>query len=324
MGNGAVSCSMFAADGPAQLENGEPFAYGILLEDSDAHVANLTIQGPADDGSDPAVSGVYVIGGAPLIEGIDVILSGDRFDYAEGAYYRRSAVRVTGGSTATVRDSTWDGYVRMSGVPNAPTFEGNTITGQHIAVPEGGQEPIIRGNTFLEGAAVRWDSTGSGGLVEDNDITGWIGVDEYNDPIVRGNRIRGGGALDDRYRGAAIGIASGATPLVEGNEIEDSAIGIYVTGFARRSGDPGQHHPRHHGHGHLRGARGCPDHRRQHDRGQCHRHHGAGRFGTHVERQHVLWERAGPECPRGVGADAGGQHGLRDVGTLSRASVSSA
>ena len=116
----------FAADGPTYLEGGDAFAYGILIEDSDAHVSNLTIQGPADDGSDPAVSGVYVVGGAPLIEGIDIVLSGDRFDYGGGGYYRRSAVRVTGGSTATVRDSTWDGYVRMFG-----TVQRTDLRGQH-------------------------------------------------------------------------------------------------------------------------------------------------------------------------------------------------
>jgi parallel beta-helix repeat protein len=222
----------FAADGPGHLEAGESFAYGILLEDSDARVSNLTIRGPLDDGTDPPVSAVYIVGGAPVVEDIDIVLAGDHWIYSGGRYYRRSAVRVTGGSTATIRGSSWDGYVRIFGEPNAPTFEGNTITGQHIAVAEGGQEPIIRGNTLLEGGAVRWDATGSGGLMEDNDVTGWIGVDEYNDPVLRGNRIRGGDPdTSGRYRGAAIGIASGATPLVDGNEIEDSTIGIAVIGL---------------------------------------------------------------------------------------------
>jgi parallel beta-helix repeat protein len=223
----------FAADGPTNLQGGDPYAYGILLEDSDASVSNLTIQGPADDGTDPAVVGVLIVGGAPLVEGVDIVLAGDRWDYADGYWASRSAVRVTGGSSAIIRDSTWDAYVRIHGAPaSTPTFEGNTMTGQELAVTGGGQQPIIRGNTFLEGADVRWDDTGSGGLVEDNDITGWIGVDEYNDPVLRGNRIHGGDPdPSGRYRGAAIGVASGATPTIEGNEIEGSTIGIIVTGF---------------------------------------------------------------------------------------------
>jgi parallel beta-helix repeat protein len=222
-------------EGPSYIEggepDGEPFGYGILFEGSDAHVSNLSIQGPPDDGSGPAVSAVYVDGGAPVIEGIDVVLSGDRWTYSGSTYYRRSAVRITGGSAATIRDSTWDGYVRIFGEPNAPTFEGNTITGHHISIVDGGQEPVIRGNTLLEGAALRWQEGGSGGIAEDNEITGWISIDAANDPIIRGNRIREGGDLHaGSYAGTAIGIAGDATLLVEANEIEDSAIGIYLTG----------------------------------------------------------------------------------------------
>jgi len=173
---------------------------------------------------------VYIVGGAPIVEGIDVILDGDRWDYAGGWYYRRSAVRVIGGSTATVRDSAWDGYVRMFGEPNAPTFEGNTITAHEISIADGSQEPVIRGNTLLEGAALLWDDPGSGGIAEDNDITGYIGIGEGSDPVVRGNRIRQGASADaGRFFGAGIGIG-GAAPIVEGNDIVDSSIGVFVIG----------------------------------------------------------------------------------------------
>ena len=227
------------ADGPSYLEggpDGEPFGYGVLLDGSQAHVANLTLQGPPDDGTDPAVSGVYIVGGAPVIEDIDVVLFGDRWNYGGGWYYRRSALRITGGSTATVRDSTWDGYVRIFGEPNAPTFEGNTITGQDISIADEGHEPVIRGNTLLDSAALLWNDGGSGGIAEDNDISGWIAIDDgegaANDPIIRGNRIQGGAAGDaaGQFAGAGIGIAGNATPLVEDNEIADSSIGVFVIG----------------------------------------------------------------------------------------------
>lgn len=221
------------ADGPSYLEGGpggEPFGYGILLDGSEAQVSNLTLQGPADDGTDPAVSAVYVVGGAPVVDGIDVVLSGDRWDYGGGWYYRRSAVRVTGGSTVTVRNSAWDGYVRIFGEPNAPTFERNTITAHHISIADGGQDPVIRGNTLLEGAALLWEDAGSGGIAEDNDVTGSIRVDAGNDPVLRGNRVRLGTTEAGPFAGTAIRIAGGATPLVELNEIEDSTIGIFVIG----------------------------------------------------------------------------------------------
>lgn len=228
-------------DGPYHLEGDapdeEPFGYGILFDRSSARVSNLTIEGPHDVGSSPAVSAMYLVGGAPLVEGIDIVLSGDRWTYGGGWYYRRSAMRISGGSTATIRDSTWDSYVRIFGEPNGPTFEGNTITGHHISIVDPGQQPVIRGNTFLEGAAIRWQEGGSGGIAEDNDITGWIGIDDgvgaANDPVIRGNRIRGGGDLNSGlFAGSGIGIAGDASPLIEGNQIEAARDGILVTGNA--------------------------------------------------------------------------------------------
>ncbi len=201
-GDRGVVVIEFAVGGLTYPLDGEPFAYGILLDGSDANLENLTVRGPADDGSFPAVSAFLIFGGAPVIDGVDIVLSGDRWAYGDGGYYRRSAFQIDGGSTAVVRDSTWDGYARMSGLPNSPTFQGNVITGQHIAVGGGGQDPVIRGNTFLEGGAIRWDATGSDGIAEDNDIDGWIGVDESNHPTIRNNRIRHGGTPDPTYGGS--------------------------------------------------------------------------------------------------------------------------
>lgn len=227
-------------DGAAHLEggpDGEPFGYGILLQGSDARVSNLTIQGPPADGSDPAVSALYIEGGAPIIDGIDIVLDGDRWTYSGGSYYRRSALRVTGGSTATVRGSSWDGYVRIFGGPNAPTFEDNTITGHHVSIVDPGQEPVMRRNRLLESAALLWEGD-SGGLAEDNDISGWIGIAQ-GDPVVRGNRIRGGrdgsirlGGIGPRHAGPGTAISiTGGTPTIESNDVMDSTTGILVSGF---------------------------------------------------------------------------------------------
>jgi hypothetical protein len=222
------------ADGPSYLEGGEggePFGYGILLDSTDARVSNLTLQGPADDGSDPAVSGAYIVGGAPVVEGVDIILDGDRWNYAGGSYYRRSAFRITGGSTAIIRGSTWDSYVRIFGESNAPTFEGNTITAHELSIADGGHQPVIRNNVLLEGASLWWDDAGSGGSAVDNDITGFIEIGAGNDPVVRENRIRQQGANGhSRRAGGAIGLAGGSTPRIESNQIVDSITGIVVTG----------------------------------------------------------------------------------------------
>ena len=82
----------FSADGPTRGE----FAYGILLDKSAAHVENLTVRGPADVLDEPALSAVYVDGGAPVLERIDVVLAGDRWDYGSGSYYKRSAIQIRG------------------------------------------------------------------------------------------------------------------------------------------------------------------------------------------------------------------------------------
>ena len=68
--------------------------------------------------------------------------------------------------------------------------------------------------------AIVWAEPGSSGIVEDNDIVGWISGYAGDDTIIRGNRIRGGGeperTADQR---SAIGITGSGTAIVDGNEI---------------------------------------------------------------------------------------------------------
>src|SRR5687767_5678283 len=106
--------------------------------------------------------------------------------------------------------------------------------------------PIVRGNTFLDGAAYG-ASAGAGGLVEDNDVSGggWIALDTGSHATIRGNRISGALANPVGRRGG-IGIINLAwdttgqpdvdgldqiTAIVEGNEIIDSAYGIEISGL---------------------------------------------------------------------------------------------
>ena len=216
----------FAADGP---RHGWDFAYGILLDGSSAHVENLTVHGPAK-----AVA-IQIDGGAPVIDGVAIVLDGDPAGGDEG-YRARSAFQIFGGSSAQIRDSTWDGYTAIQGSgANTPTFEGNLITTMDLRVTGGGNQPVIRGNTFLQGT-VYWPDFGSGGIAEDNDIVGCIEVAAGNDPVIRGNRIRGGCTPDPSYdyRGAAIDIDGSSAVVVADNEITDSPYGIQVAGFGAK------------------------------------------------------------------------------------------
>jgi parallel beta-helix repeat protein len=207
----------FAADGPTHpwVPCCEAFAYGILLLGSGARIESLTVHGPAEGVA------VQIDGGSPVIDDIDIVLEGD--SSLEGRYFKRSALRIQGGASPTISNSSWDGYTRVDGGANAPTFTGDTVTTQYIAVAGGGNQPVIRGSTFLEGAGIGWTDSGSAGIAENNDITGSIGVEGASDPTIRGNRIA-------TTTGAAITIASGSTAIVDGNEITDSPHGIQVSG----------------------------------------------------------------------------------------------
>jgi parallel beta-helix repeat protein len=217
----------FAADGPTHAlevepSNVESFAYGILLDDSDAHVENITVRGHQNAaGSEKVISAVIIEGGEPVIEKLEMILDGD-----PGNRRMRRAIAITGGSSAVVRDSSWDGFTELVGSANSPRFEGNTVTAALIRIAGVGQNPTISGNTLLDGAGIVWGESGSSGTVEDNEIVGCITAGDDNDIIIRGNRIQGPCAEDPGT--AAIIIESTSAVVVVDNEISDSPYGIQV------------------------------------------------------------------------------------------------
>ncbi len=84
----------FSADGPTHPLEEEPFAYGILLDDSDAQVVNITVRGHQNAaGSEKAISAVMIAGGGPVIEKLDVILDGD--PYPDYPHLMRRAISIT-------------------------------------------------------------------------------------------------------------------------------------------------------------------------------------------------------------------------------------
>jgi hypothetical protein len=208
----------------------ELVSYGIALDTSDARIENLTVRGryAAAPGEIP-IGAVIIDGGAPVIEGIDVVL--DAEPYFDGGWNSRSAFQVTGGSSPVIRGSSWDGFTRIVGpTASTPTFEGNTITAQRISVWAGG--PVtMRKNRLIDGATVLLNDRG--GIIEENEIDGSIGVSSGDGTIIRGNRMRGGGEGRDGRPGSAIEISGSGSAIVDHNEIFDSPYGIDIHGGAK-------------------------------------------------------------------------------------------
>ena len=223
----------FADDGATAVldaDPGYPVAYGILLDHSDARVENITVRGRIAAEGEVWVGAVVIDGGSPVIEKVDVIL--DDEPYPDYAWLARSAFQITGGSTALIRSSSWDGFTRILGLASSPTFESNTITAQRISIWSGGHRPTIRGNTLVDGATIVFADPGVSAIVDDNDIDGSIFGYAGDDTIIRNNRIRGGGEPHDGRPGSAIGITGPGTAIVEGNAIDDSPYGIDISGGA--------------------------------------------------------------------------------------------
>lgn len=207
----------------------EPVTYGIALDDSDAHIENITVRGRYAAAPGEIVIGAVVIdGGAPVIDKVDVVLDAEPF--FDGGWLSRAAFQITGGSSPVIRGGSWDGFTRILGTPaSTPTFEGNTITAQRISVWAGG--PLtVRSNTLLEGAIVLLGDVG-GSIVEDNDIDGSV-ASAGDGTIIRGNRFRGGSEGRDGRPASAIEISGSGTAIVDHNEIVDSLYGIDIHGGA--------------------------------------------------------------------------------------------
>lgn len=231
----------------------------LLVQDADATVRGLTVEAPAPS---TTMGAVLVSGGAPLFEDVAVTVP----PRGLGSFY------FAEGTTATVRDSTWDGPWFIDEAP--VTIEGDTISGKARIFGDGW---VVRGNTFLDGGDL-WIGTASG-LIEGNDLTGsgvmfagpggdvtvrdntfrdvhWVGEDgmaavavqgKGSHAEVTGNTISGSdtgvliggesGALvtDNRLSGNKVGLSLAAADgtLVEDNTIEQNEVAVSITAAAR-------------------------------------------------------------------------------------------
>jgi Pectinesterase len=61
---------------PGFTTESEPVTYGIVLNDTDAHLENITVRGQITADPEFIVAAVIIDGGAPVIEKVDVVLDG--------------------------------------------------------------------------------------------------------------------------------------------------------------------------------------------------------------------------------------------------------
>jgi len=223
-----------------------PIPYGILLEDTAATVADLTILGPQ------AGMGIAAVGGAPIIERVVVDL--------QGVYASRphTFVGLANLSGATIRNSRGDGPIwsigdlsayedirgdgKLTIVDNQPhdfisvaASDGSVVHRNTTSAASGGIELVLEGSSSVEvaGNQTSWvaligDDTGV--VVRDNTITSGL-------PDNTASITLGGGAAtiqDNRILDSHIGVLvpDGADPTIRSNAIEGNAIGIDVRGDA--------------------------------------------------------------------------------------------
>lgn len=209
--------------------------YAIVLWGSDATVSGLTLRGEtsslfADSGA-PSVTGM-------LFDGAGVLASSSATP---------SAVMITGGSTASVRDSEFRdaGGIQVFAMA-APLIEDNRFHDGPTVYGDYGDGTIIRGNT-LDGPgrqAIGFGSPASA-LVEGNVISGReTGIDsrwgKIETSTIRSNTISGATSFAISADSAArVGdnmlsdnrtaiVWSGKEGLIEGNTITGGEIGIVV------------------------------------------------------------------------------------------------
>jgi hypothetical protein len=208
----------FSTDTGTYMTEGMVFPVGLKLDASDATVSGLTISGP-----DPG-SAVLVQGGSPTLEDLTIVLDATPAD----SMPMWIAFDLADATTATIRGSTWDGYLdTREGA--SPIIEGNTIgegtIGEGTVSVNGPGETTLTGNTLVDGAEI--SASGAHGLIEGNTFEdARIGIDEGSDIVVRGNTFR-----DVGFPEAAIRVDGPDTaPLIEGNTVTGGWTGISAYG----------------------------------------------------------------------------------------------
>jgi len=188
--------------------------YGVWLTAPEAVLSDLTVATPYE------ATGLVVSAGSPIIERVSFIgIKPEKKSFYEGY----TAMLITGETTATIRESDWDGYAAVRSGASA-LFDGNTVSGETISI-DGPGETFVRNNSFIDGGSVStsWKATGA---VEDNQfVGGGIGVDTGSSMEIRGNTV------DDSGDDPGIYVSDPGTHAdVVGNTVTDAKTGVWVGG----------------------------------------------------------------------------------------------
>ena len=216
-----IVVSFPAGSGPNEMDpDGNPFYATLKVADAVATISGLTVAGAVPESGEFAVN-ILVVGGAPILEDLDILNSTD-LDAALPIIFAAQSAPV-------IRGSAWSGYL-VTDESSGPTIEANTISGVNAIIAlNGPADVVVRDNTFQDGASIS-ASGGVTGVITGNDFTeGFIGIDNGSDMLVEANTMTGlSGSL-----GAAIYVRdSGSKAHVVGNEVTDAGTAISVIGGA--------------------------------------------------------------------------------------------
>jgi hypothetical protein len=201
-----------AADGPTVPTEFGPKAFGMAFDDSDADVGDLTIRAIAGQlDADPLqFMSIAIDGGAPRIHDVTSELG----------------VWLTGGTTATISDSSFGGSV-ISRASGPITIVRNTVR-RHIdvdAAPDQGQS-IVRGNhaagvNFLGPVLAEANVLRLTDLPDTGSNSEFVGIDVGGEGwSLQGNDLSGFvTAIDVRYGGSG---------TIEANTLSDNVVGILL------------------------------------------------------------------------------------------------
>jgi Right handed beta helix region/Pectinesterase len=204
-------------DGPAAYP-GDPAPYGIHLIDSDATLASMTIRGPN------VAIGVAVSGGAPTIDGIDIVLE------CCFANRPRDAFRYAAGAAGALRNVTTDGFARII-EGSSPTIERLDHFNEGLWIAGVGTDPLID-NSELSDLIIL---DGAQPTITGSYVVG-VAIESTGSPVIRDSvianpRYEFGDVIDNSADTVGIDIVA-SSPLVTGNRIGDHPYGIRVTGGA--------------------------------------------------------------------------------------------
>lgn len=196
-------------------------SYALLLQDSGATVADLTFNGEP--------SRVHAKGGSPVLEGLVFIGVGEPYT---GARYVDGGALVSGGSSATIRDSAFQGGNGIiSYDASEPLITGNVLTEGANIGGHYGDATVIRGNEIIgglsDGIGITQPTTAlvEGNTIADTPVGIAVGTGgssyEGVDPLVRGNSIKGAST--------GITVGSGAAPTIEENALATNDTGIQLS-----------------------------------------------------------------------------------------------